>query len=83
MKPGDIIVWRDKKFARHRFYEVEGVYLGALGQESVIGLKALGQKPAWVSGIGAVPVCYVPEPLLRDAELFTPSLATLSQEARS
>lgn len=38
--PGDVIIAKDRKWI------VTGDYLGALGQESVIGLKPIDQKPA-------------------------------------
>jgi hypothetical protein len=72
MKPGDIVVWRDRQFGRNRFWEVRGVFLGGLDQESVVELLSLTERPAH-SGIDRVhPTTFVPEPLLRDVEIFKP-----------
>jgi len=63
MKPGDIVFQEDTVFGRHSFYEIEGVYLGAEGQESVVTLKSLSRRdPDYWSG---PKVMAVPEVLIR------------------
>lgn len=44
MKPGDYII---KRYADHEasIWIVTGVYLGGLGHENVVGLKAINRKP--------------------------------------
>ena len=70
MKPGDIIMWRDEKFGRDRFWEVHGVFLGAEGQEGLIELKSLTQRPGHTYESGIHPTTFVPEPLLRDMPCY-------------
>lgn len=71
MKPGDIVLWRDDKYGHHRFWEIQGVFHGGLGQESVIELKSLTERPANSGLTQEHPTTFVPEPLLRKAEIFT------------
>ena len=70
MKPGDMIFFRDARFGVHRLYEVESVHLGAVGVCSVVALKPLNEKPGRDIDGNLLPVMYVPEPLLRNAEVF-------------
>lgn len=71
MRPGDIVVWRDRRFGRNRVWEIQGCFHGALGQESVIELKSLTERPAHSYETQEHPTTFVPEPLLRGAEIFT------------
>lgn len=71
MNTGDLIVWRDEKFGHHRFWRVEGIYLGAEGQESLIELRSMTERPG-ASGAGRHETTCVPEPLLRNATVYTP-----------
>lgn len=74
MKPGDLIMYRDEKFGRHRFFEVEGVYLGAVGVTGLVGLRPLSEEPGSV-GVGEGKphaVMYVPEVLLRGQTVYEP-----------
>ncbi len=61
---GDLIFWRDEKFGKHRFWEVQGVYLGGEEQESLIELKNLLEKPGVPGRTGNATTTFVPEPLL-------------------
>lgn len=70
MTPGDIIFWRDEKLGHHRFWEIKGVFLGAVGQESLIELRSLTEKAGDTYG-GLHETTFVPEPLLRNAALYT------------
>lgn len=72
MKPGDIVVWRDRGL-RSRFWEIMGVFLGGVGQESVIELKSMTEAPAYSGEEQEHTTTFVPEALLRDAEIFTPT----------
>jgi hypothetical protein len=75
MKVGDIVMWRDRKFGHNRFWEIEGVFLGGLGQEGVIELRSLSERPAHSGTAREHPTTFVPEPLLRNADFFTPASA--------
>lgn len=70
MKPGDIVFYRDTVFGVHRFYEVDSVNFGAVGVASVVALRPLNEKPGSVDG-KALDLMHVPEPLLRDAAVYT------------
>lgn len=70
MTPGDIIFYRDKKFGHHRFYQIEGVHLGGEKQVSYIALRPLNENPALDECGDVMEVMNVPEPLLREAELY-------------
>jgi hypothetical protein len=70
MSPGDLILYRDKKFGCHRIWEVQGVHLGGLGVEGLIAIKSLTEKPGWAEG-RAIETTYVPECLLRNVEVYT------------
>jgi hypothetical protein len=73
VSPGDIVFWRDDRFGKHRFWEIQGIYLGAEGQESIVELKNLLEKPGRVSGhTTAFTHTFVPEPLLRHLAIYTP-----------
>ena len=75
MQTGDIIFYRDTKFGHHRFYEVQGVFLGGVGQESLVELKSLTEKPGLVTADGVLmPTSFVPEPLLRSWTVYRRTL---------
>jgi len=71
MKPGDIIFWEDKQFGVHRFYRVEGCHLGAVGQESLIELRCLTEKPGTAYGKDLPATTMVPEPLVRNLPVYS------------
>ena len=71
MKPGDIVFYRDTKFGKHRFWEIEGIYLGASGQEGLIGLRSLDRSPGVVGTLGELSVVYVPEPMVRNLPVYS------------
>jgi hypothetical protein len=73
MKPGDIVLLRDRETGYNRMWEIQGCFHGALGQESVIELKSLTERPAHSYETQEHPTTFVPEPLLRGAEIFTPA----------
>ena len=58
MKPRDVI------WCKGHLWEVQGVHLGGLTQESVIALKVMNLKPAWDEK--ELEVMHVPEILLRE-----------------
>lgn len=72
MKPGDLIFWRDDKFGKHRFWQVEGVYLGCDGQEGLVELRNLFEKPGVPGRAGNAATTFVPEPLVRNMPLYAP-----------
>lgn len=74
MQPGDIVMWRDEQFGHHRFWEIQGIFLGAEGQEGVIELKSLTEKPAHSYKTQEHPTTFVPEPLLRGVLIYTPQI---------
>jgi hypothetical protein len=68
MKTGDII------YVSNRFYKIESVILGAIGQQSLIELRSLTERPGRnVDGI-IIETTYVPEPLLRGFTVYTPDI---------
>jgi hypothetical protein len=70
MKPGDIAMWRDDLYGHHRLWEIKGVFLGAEGQESLIQLQSISEKPGIAFG-NALPVLYVPEPMVRSLTVYS------------
>ena len=64
MKPHDLIVWRDDKIGNLHVWEIEGVHLGAEGQESLIELRSKTHSAGVAHGEAHMTV-FVPEPLLR------------------
>ncbi len=72
MKPGDLLMYRDDKFCHHRFYEVRGVFLGGVGQESLVELASLTETPGTADASGRpVKTSLVPEPLLRGRTVYS------------
>jgi hypothetical protein len=72
VKPGDIIMYRDMVWGKHhRFYEIEGVHLGATGEVGLIRLRSLTETPGHGADGKLIDQIYVPEPLLRNATLFS------------
>lgn len=78
MKPGDIVMWRDEKFGVHRFWQIEGVHLGGEGQEGLIEIRNLMEKPGVSGPSGQHPTTFVPEPLLRNALIYTPDIQNVA-----
>jgi hypothetical protein len=72
MSPGDILVIEDKAFNKVRMWRVEGVYLGCVGQESLIELRNLMEAPGVPGRTGGAGTTFVPEPLLRGVDIYTP-----------
>ena len=72
MSPGDLIFWRDEKFGKHRFWQIEGVYLGCEGQEGLVELRNLFEKPGVPGLTGNAATTFVPEPLVRNMPLYAP-----------
>lgn len=73
MKPGDIVMYRDERFGRHRFWEIEGIYLGGEGQEGLVELRGLNYTPG-VSPSRTHTTTFVPEPMLRALAIYTPDI---------
>jgi len=48
-------------------WKIEGIHLGALGQESLIELKSLTHKAGWTGQWEYHPMVFVPEPFVRVA----------------
>ena len=74
MKPGDIIFCEDKRCGRHRFYKIEGVFLGGVKQESLVELRSLTEAPGTAYGKDMPATTFVPEPLLRGFVIYTPDI---------
>ena len=74
MKPGDILYCPDLKFGQHRFYRIEGVFLGAVGEEGYVELKSLTERPGGAYGRAMGPTTFCPEPLLRHFTIYTPDI---------
>lgn len=67
----DLIFWEDvvnNKY--HRLWVVKGVYIGCLGQESLVELQNLFEKPGVPGLTGEKMTTFVPEPLLRNAQVY-------------
>lgn len=75
MKVGDIVYCPDHKFGQHRFYMIDGVFLGAVGQVSLVELRSLTEKPGTAYGKNLPATTFVPEPLLRNFVVYTPDIA--------
>lgn len=48
-------------------WQIEGIHLGAEGQESLVQLKSLTHKPGWTGEWEHHPMVFVPEPIIRAA----------------
>lgn len=70
MKPGDMIVWRDKKFGVNRAWQVEAFLLGALEHESLVRLRPMFEKPGMDEDGNRQETVLVPEVLLRGLEVI-------------
>ncbi len=73
MSHGDI-VFCPSKVGSPRFYKIEGVYLGAVGQEGYVELRSLTERPGHIGPKDAGPTTFVPEPLLRHFTIYTPGI---------
>ena len=65
---GNVLICRDDKFGHHRYFEVLGVYLGSVNEESLIELRNLGEKPGH-DGDTLRPTTFVPECMTRNLEV--------------
>jgi hypothetical protein len=70
MQVGDLILYGESRYAHSRFWEVRSVCLGAVGQESLVELKAFNQNPGRDTEGILHETTWVPECLLRDAKLY-------------
>lgn len=70
MKPFDIIIWHDEKFGHHRVWEIEAICLGGEGQEGLVRLRSLTEKPGFDENGIKHKTTLVPEPLLRDMPVY-------------
>lgn len=63
MKVGDIVVVDNNTF------EIRGVYLGALGQQNIVGLKSKNKSNGSAQG-ATITEMFVPEELVRFAGVY-------------
>jgi len=70
MKPGDMILWRDKSFGVNRAWRVESILLGALAHESLVRLTPMFEKPGSDEDGNRQETVLVPEVLLRGLEVI-------------
>ena len=66
---GDMLVYTDMMNSQHILWRIEGIYLGAEGQESLIELRNLTQKSGSTS-TGVAATTFVPEPLVRNQTVY-------------
>lgn len=59
LKVGQIITVNDHS------YKIEGIHLGASGQESIIQMKSTTHSPGWTGPWEYHPMLFVPEAILR------------------
>lgn len=71
MKPGDLIVLHDEKFGVVRHWRVEGVYLGCQGQEGLVELRNLTEKPGVPGRTGGMETTFVPYPIAAMMPLYS------------
>lgn len=72
MQTHDIVFFKDEKCGRHRFWEILGIYLGAEGQESLVQLRSLSERPGKDGRGTEWDTTTVPECLLRNVAIYTP-----------
>lgn len=73
MKPGDLIMKRDEAHDRLWLWRVEGVHLGCVGQEGLVELRSLTHAPGYRGGPDKPETTFVPEPLLRELQVYSPN----------
>lgn len=73
MLVGDIYMYRDDKYGRHLFWEVEAVMIGDAGQESLVRLRTLNCTPGRDEHGEIQETSLVPEPFLRGARRYARS----------
>lgn len=73
MKVGSIVLWRDAKFGVNRAWTVEACLYGAEGHESLIRLRSMFEKPGHDENGAVYETVLVPEPLVRNLEIFEPA----------
>ncbi len=66
LRPGDVLRWQCPDFPHvtHR-WRVFGVYIGAMGQESLIECESLTHTPGWTGPGSDHQRVFIPEPLVR------------------
>ncbi len=64
MKPGDYIIFPTGDHVTY-VWKISGVYLGAVSQESVVGLQAVTSNPATAHGLD-IDEMFVPVALVQD-----------------
>lgn len=66
MQPGDFVFSLDEATSLLKLWEIKGVFLGAEGQESLVQLQSLMDRPGeWGEAVGKVKRTLVPEMLVR------------------
>jgi len=68
MNVGNVLIYRDEKFGVHRYWEVVGIYLGSVNEESIIELRSISEKPGH-DGETLRATTFVPECLTRQLEV--------------
>ena len=71
MKVHDLVVYWDNQFRHHRIWEVKSICLGMVGQESLVELKSLTEKPGVCTENRTHYTTWVPEPILRQFPVFS------------
>lgn len=74
MMPGDLLEYRCPEFGVVFQWRVFGIYLGASGQESLVEVGPVHQKPGTDSLNREHARMMVPEPMTRSLTVFRPGL---------
>ncbi len=70
MTVGDILLWKDEKFGRHRAWRVLSVILGAEQHEGLIELEPMFERPGNNAYGKPQPTVLVPEVFTRGLTVF-------------
>lgn len=71
MKPGDIVFFEDTKFGFHRFWVITACCYGSIGQESLIRMRSLSERPGTDENLAQHEIVTVPEPMVRGLRVFS------------
>jgi hypothetical protein len=70
MTVGDILLWKDEQFGRHRAWRVLSVILGAEQHEGLVELEPMFERPGNNADGKPQPTVLVPEVLTRGLTVF-------------
>lgn len=70
MHVGDILLWRDEKFGRHRAWRVVSILIGAENTESLIEMESMFERPGADADGKRMVTVLVPEVLTRGLTIF-------------